>query len=69
MKTAEIRQKLQQMRERHGQLQAFANRHKLVYNRLVKFLNKPDSQMWHDHALDIVEALNAEQSGSEQEAA
>lgn len=70
MKTAEIRQKLLKMREQHGQLQAFANRHKLVYNRLIKFLNKPHSQMWHDHALDIVAALEAEQSQPpEQEAA
>lgn len=69
MKTADIRTKLQQMREQHGALQAFANRYNLNYNRLIKFLRKPDSQMLYDHALDVVKALKAEASLHTQEAA
>lgn len=64
MKTAEIRKKLQQMCVLHGELQAFTNRHNLNYNRLIKFLNKPGSQMLHDHAVDVVAALAAEEAAS-----
>jgi hypothetical protein len=73
MKTAEIRAQLEKMCTQHGQLQAFTNRHNLNYNRLIKFLNKPGSQMLHDHAVDVVAALAAEnafnQSVNSQEAA
>lgn len=69
MKTADIRKELLAMREVHGRLQAFADRHRLNYNRLIKFLNKPDAQMWHDHAVDVVKALKAEKENTVQEAA
>ncbi|WP_288739521.1 hypothetical protein [uncultured Rheinheimera sp.] len=65
MKTAEIRALLQQMCAQHGQLQAFTNRYNLNYNRLIKFLNKPGSQMLHDHAVDVVAALVAEKAASQ----
>lgn len=57
MTTNQIRRALMQMHETRGQLMEFCNKHELNYNLIIKFINNPRRQLWHDNAQQIIDAL------------
>ncbi|MEC4090122.1 hypothetical protein [Pseudoalteromonas rubra] len=57
MTSDQIRCALTKMHQTRGKLMAFCNTHKLNYNLIIKFLNDPKRQLWHDNAQRIIDAL------------
>lgn len=60
MTTDQIRSALKKMHQQRGRLMTFATANKLNYNLLIKFMSKPERQLWHDNAQQIINALPQE---------
>ena len=69
MTTAEIRTQLLKRHIRNrGWLTAFCERHNLNYPQLHKLMNNPSKHIYHDTALQVIDALAAEDQKNQEAA-